>query len=317
LFLTAFTKMGTIRVMKKKQKTDRSLIYEITYHGESPRVISDFLKQSSPLSGRSLRQYFFKGLVELNRKKAHSQAKIKDGDIIRVYGIHEEQPTLNPEMMPLDIIFENDDLLVINKPAQIAVHPSGNIASGTLANGIAAYFEKNGLKIKVRPVNRLDYGTSGLILFAKKPEIQTVLTRATQENQIHRIYYAVVKGVPDDQTGSINLPIKEVKGRRIVSVHGQSAETDYRVIEELNNTSLLELSLKSGRTHQIRVHLSHIGHPILGDPQYGIPSPFIKRPALHAGKLDFSATGLPIQELSAPFPEDFNNLLTNLRKSSV
>jgi 23S rRNA pseudouridine1911/1915/1917 synthase len=307
--------------MEKKQTssnkhTCRNLVFETTYQGEI-LGISDFLKKSAPLSGRSLRQYFFKGLVHLNHKKAHSKAKLKDGDLIQVYGIHEEHPTLPSETMPLDIIYEDDDLLVINKPAQLAVHPSGNITSGTLANGVAAYFEKNGLKIKVRPVNRLDYGTSGLIIFSKKAEMQNRLSKAIQENHIHRIYYAVVRGLPNQREGIIDLPIGEQKGKRIVSelTLGKPAITHYRVIETLDNSALLELSLKSGRTHQIRVHLSHIGHPILGDPQYGIPSSLIKHPALHAGKLDFSDSGINIPTLSTPFPEDFTNLLTILRKT--
>lgn len=301
--------------MKKTPQKSNNCIFKATYAEDTPTPITNFLKVASPLSGRSLRQYFFKGLVRLNHRKAHSFAKVKSGDLIQVYGNEEGFQALIPESMLLDIIFENADLLVINKPAQLAVHPSGNIISGTLANGVAAYFEKNGLKIKVRPVNRLDYGTSGLIIFAKKPEIQTILSEATRDNRIHRIYYAVVRGVPDINTGIINLPIGEVKGKRIVSEKGQPAETHYQVIEEFGNTSLLELSLKSGRTHQIRVHLNHIGHQILGDHQYGLPNPFIKRPALHAGKLTFSSTQLAIPELIAPFPEDFNNLLNALRKN--
>jgi 23S rRNA pseudouridine1911/1915/1917 synthase len=299
--------------MEKRRQPEHRIIFEAIYDRASAGSISDFLRHSSPLSGRSLRQYFFKGLVFLNHKKSHSQAKLKEGDRIQVYGINEEQPTLSPESMPLDIVFENDQLLVINKPAQLAVHPSGSITSGTLANGIAAYFEEKGLKLKVRPVNRLDYGTSGLIIFAKNAEMQTLLTQATQTNRIHRIYYAVVHGVPALPEGTIDLPIGEFKGKRIITNQGKPAVTHYRVIEELQGFAMLELSLKTGRTHQIRVHLSHIGHSILGDPQYGMADSLIKRPALHAGKLDFSNTQLPIPELVAPFPEDFAMLLNTLR----
>lgn len=308
--------MGTIGLMEQKQKLKRNLIFESVYHGGTSITITDFLRQEASISGRSLRQYFFKGLILLNQKKAHSKALLKDGDLIQVYGVGAEHQTLKPEALSLDIVYEDDDLLVINKPAQLAVHPSGKITSGTLANGIAAYFEKIKLKIKVRPVNRLDYGTSGLIIFAKKPEIQTRLTAATQHNQIHRIYYVVVQGVPSQERGIIDLPIgqsPDIKAnQRTVTEEGKSAVTHYKVIEKFNGNALLELSLKTGRTHQIRVHLSHSGFPILGDPQYGIPSPFIKRPALHAGKLNFSDADFSIPELIAPFPEDFNALLNAL-----
>ncbi len=309
--------MTKIIIMIKKIKSKPILIYETTYSQMTTLAISDYLKQASPLSGRNLRQYFFKGLVYLNHKKAHSQAKLKNGDLIQVFKPGGEQSTLAHEIMHLDIIYENADLLVINKPPQLAVHPSGNITRGTLANGVAAYFEKKNLQIKVRPVNRLDYGTSGLIIFAKRAETQTQLTAATQNNHIQRIYYSVVKGVPSPKTGVIDLPIghsPEIKAnQRTVSEEGKAAVTYYEVIEELNGNALLELSLKTGRTHQIRVHLRSCGFPILGDPQYGIPSPFIKRSALHAGKLIFSGAGMTIPELAAPFPEDFKALLNALR----
>ncbi len=315
--MTISPKMGKIGLMEQKRK--QNLIFESVYHGETKIPITDFLRQEASISGRSLRQYFFKGLILLNHKKAHSKTHLKNNDLVQVYGVDAEHQALKPEIIPFDIVYEDENLLVINKPAGLAVHPSGNITCGTLANGVAAYFEKKNLRIKVRPVNRLDYGTSGLIIFAKKAEIQTQLTSATQNNHIQRIYYSIVKGVPSPKTGVIDLPIghsPETKAnQRTVSEEGRAAVTHYKVIEELNGNALLELSLKTGRTHQIRIHLSSSGFPILGDPQYGIPSPFIKRPALHAGKLKFSGTGMTIPELTAPFPEDFNILLEKLRSS--
>ncbi len=305
--------MVTIMIMIKKPKSKSSLIYETTYNQEITLTISNYLKQSTTLSGRNLRQYFFKGLVHLNHKKAHSQAKLKNGDLIQVFKPSGERQTLTPEKMLLDIVYENTDLLVINKPARLAVHPSGKITSGTLANGIAAYFEKTGLKIKVRPVNRLDYGTSGLVIFAKNAATQTALTEAIQKHAIKRIYYAVVQRIPDSKTGTVKLPIIEANGKRKVGSQGQPAVTHYQVINQYKSGALLELDIETGRTHQIRVHLSHIGHPILGDNQYGNPSSLINRPALHAGKLNFDASNFQIPELTAPFPEDYNRLLVSLQ----
>lgn len=312
--MTVSFKMGTIGAMELKQKPKRNLIFTMTYHGEVSIPIADFLKQESPISGRSLRQYFFKGLVLLNHKKAHSQANLKDGDLIQVYGVPEEYQPLKPEpSISFDIVYEDDNLLVINKPPQLAVHPSGNITSGTLANGVAAYFEKRGLKIKVRPVNRLDYGTSGLIIFAKNAAAQTALTQAIQNHCVKRIYYAVVQGIPETPSGTIDLPIVGSPGHRQVGNSGQPALTHYQVIERYPAAALLELDIETGRTHQIRIHLSHIGHPILGDRQYGVSSPLIDRPALHAGKLTFDASGWDIPELEAPFPEDYRRLLEKMR----
>jgi 23S rRNA pseudouridine1911/1915/1917 synthase len=306
--------MVTIKLMIKEQKNGRSLVYETVYSRETSIPIADFLKQAAPLSGRSLRQSFFKGLIRLNHKKAHSQAKLKNGDSIQIYGVDEERQTIASEAIPLDIVYEDKDLLVINKAAGLAVHPTGNITSGTLANGVAAYFEKSGLKLKVRPVNRLDYGTSGLIIFAKNAAIQTKLSGAIQKSLIKRIYYAVAEGVFKTETGIIDRPIANANGRRIVDSLGQPAVTHYQLLKQYKTGALLKLDLKTGRTHQIRIHLKFIGHPIIGDRQYGNDSLFINRPALHAGELHFDASDFHISKLSAPFPKDFEELLAALGK---
>ena len=303
------------RHFNSKSARTLKVLYETTYTGPSVVKLKDHLKESSPVSGRALRQYFFKGLVFLNGKKAHSEAALKNGDIITVYEMGAETPVLKAEQMPLEIVFENNDLLIINKPAGLTVHPVKDIISGTLANGVAAYFEKIGLKAKVRPVNRLDYGTSGLILFAKSAHIQNLLSDAIKSHQIVRTYYALAEGIPKEENSSINLPIGEVKGKRVVTEKGQPAETRYKVIEKFNNASLLEITLVTGRTHQIRVHLSHIGHPIIGDPQYGHKSNLINRPALHAGKLNFEESSLKIPELAVSPPEDFESLRKTLKEN--
>jgi 23S rRNA pseudouridine1911/1915/1917 synthase len=297
---------------KHKQTKPPKIAFETTFTGQSPVTIFDFLKESSPLSGRGLRKYFFKGLVSLNHKKAHSQAMIKPGDQIRVYEMDLEYQTLTPEAIPIEVVFENSDLLVVNKPPLMATHPSGDITSNTLANGVADYLNKTGHTVKVRPVNRLDYGTSGLVIFAKNGLVQTRLSQAIQEHQIARIYYAVVQGIPEHEEGLINLPIGIVNGERVVTEKGQSAETHYRIIQKLTEASLLELTLKTGRTHQIRIHLHQIGHPILGDHQYGVRSRFINRPALHAGKLNFNVPEFKIPELITPLPQDILDLLQAL-----
>ncbi|MGE5580957.1 MAG: RluA family pseudouridine synthase [Bacillota bacterium] len=310
--------MDTINDMEKQSKKRPPVIFETVYQGDDSPDIASFLKKESPLSGRSLRQYFFKGLVRLNRKKAHSLAKLKSGDHLQVLGSNREHLVLKPEALPLEVVYEDDRLLVINKPALLAVHPSGGITSGTLANGVAAYFQKNGLNIKVRPVNRLDYGTSGLIIFAKSPQSQMELSKAIQEHLVVRIYYAVVSGIPNASEGIIKAPIMVDHKKRVVAEEGRQAETHYRVVKEFQNASLLELELRTGRTHQIRVHLNYIKTPIIGDTQYGIKSPVIKRPALHAGKLIFREPSLPLPELTAPFPEDFQNLLeTYIKKDRL
>ncbi|NLW47665.1 MAG: RluA family pseudouridine synthase [Firmicutes bacterium] len=290
----------------------RHICFEANYKLEKPSPIANFLKDHSPLSGRSLRKYFFKGLVFRNGKKAHSQTLLKAGDRVTVYTLPENQDSLEAEAIPFKIVFEDQNLLVIDKPASLAVHPSGSIKSGTLANGVAYYFNKIGLKSKVRPVNRLDYGTSGLIIFAKNAQTQNVLSKEIMEGKIGRIYYAVVSGLVKDERGIIDLSISERKGTREVSTNGKKAVTEYQTLERFKEASLLEISLQTGRTHQIRIHLSAIGHPLYGDNQYGKKTPLIKRPALHAGKLVFHDSTYQIPTLETHWPKDFQSLIDNL-----
>lgn len=278
--------------------------------------IIEFLKKHSPLSGRSLRKYFFKGLVFCNGKKAHSQTILKSGDRIVVYALAEKNTSLEPEPIPIKIIFEDQNLLVINKPAFQAVHPSGNIKSGTLSNAVAYYFAQSGIKSKVRPVNRLDYGTSGLIIFAKSAQAQTLLSEEIRKGRIGRIYYAIVDGVVKNDGGVIDLAIGQHKGVRTVTPDGKNALTEYQTLKRFNNASLLEVKLQTGRTHQIRIHLGAIGHPIYGDWQYGVKTPLIKRPALHAGKLVFQNSTYKVPELQAAWPEDFQKLLESLAEDA-
>mgnify|MGYP001294426604 CR=1 FL=1 len=292
------------------------ICFENVYNLPETISIAEFLKKHSPLSGRSLRKYFFKGLVYRNGKKAHSQTMLKPGDHIVVYTLLENLTSLDPEAIPIDIIFEDQNILVINKPASLAVHPSGNIKSGTLANAVAYYFTQIGLKAKIRPVNRLDYGTSGLIIFAKNAPVQTLLSDEIKKGRIGRIYYALVNGVVKDDHGVIDLAISEDKGTRKVAPAGKTALTEYQTLKKFNNASFLEIHLQTGRTHQIRIHLSAIGHPIYGDWQYGVKTTLIKRPALHAGKLVFQNSALNVPELQALWPEDFQNLLKFFEEST-
>ena len=192
--------------------------------------------------------------------------------------------------MHIDIIFEDDCLLIINKPAGIAVHPSILHYENTLSNGVKFYFESIGLKRKIRPVNRLDLNTSGLIVFAKNEYVQESLIQQMQSGIFKKDYIAIVKGHFKEKNGTINLPIARKNNsiiERCVSHDGQEAITDYCVLKEYYDYSVVKCSLKTGRTHQIRVHMSAIGHPLLGDTLYGIPCDWINRQALHSHRISF------------------------------
>jgi len=303
--------------LKTKSPNNHSTLFFGIYEGNKSLPLMEYLKETAQLSGRSLRQYFFKGLVQLNSRRAHSGVILKAGDQVLVTTPNSERQTLTPETGKLNVIYEDRQLLILNKPAQLATHPSGKITHGTLANQVAAYLNAQGEKLKVRPVNRLDFGTSGLVIFAKNAFIQAELSKAIQAHQIIRTYYAVVQGIPQESSGEIELPIATSQKKRIVDQAGKPAVTNYLVKEVFTTNSLLELTLETGRTHQIRVHLEHLGYPLLGDSQYGVKSPFFKRPALHAGKLNFTASKFDVPELIAAFPDDFEKSLLTLRQNST
>ncbi len=298
-------------------RSHRAPLFEMKYNGAKPVTITEYLKEHGSFSTRGLRKYFFKGLVFLNRRRAHSEATIKPGDLVQVYPLAEETASVIPEPLPLEIVFENDEMLIVNKPPRMAVHPVKTFTTGTLANAVAHYFQSRSIPAKVRPVHRLDYGTSGLVIFAKDARSQALLGGLIEQRRIKRIYYALVQGVPEAERGSIDKPIGIKNGQRLIDPSGQAALTHFTVIERYQGVSLIELTLDTGRTHQIRIHVRAIGHPLLGDAQYGIPSNLIKRPALHAGKLVFVESGLDLPDQQVPWPADFQTAIDRLKSETV
>ena len=229
--------------------------------------------------------------ILLNNKICDTRSIANVGDVITIdFNYEEDNSNIVPTQMNLNIVFEDDWLLIINKPAGIAVHPSILHYSGSLCNGIRFYFDKIGLKKKVRPVNRLDLNTSGLVVFAKCEYIQECLISQMKNNEFKKEYLAVCNGIFEKKSGTINLPIARKENsiiERCISEDGQPSITHYEVLKEFDNYSLVKCSLETGRTHQIRVHMSAVGHPLLGDSLYGSISDLINRQALHCFNLQF------------------------------
>jgi 23S rRNA pseudouridine1911/1915/1917 synthase len=230
-------------------------------------------------------------------------------------------PGVHPEAIPLDIVLEDEDLLVVNKPAGLTVHPAPGHASGTLVNALlSAVSNLAGIGGELRPgiVHRLDKDTSGLLVVAKSDAAHRALAAQFKTHTAQRTYLAVVRGRVRRDEGTISAPLGRhpVRRTRIAVVErGRPAVTRYTVLERFREATLLACRLETGRTHQIRVHLAHAGHPLLGDPVYGrARAPEIARQALHAARLEFThpRTGRCVI-CTAPLPEDFARLLARLR----
>lgn len=265
---------------------------EINYEiKNNTQTINSILQNELKISSRLLYKLIKLNKIELNHKPCDTRKTGNLEDTITVnFDYEEDNSNIVPTKMDLNIIFEDDWLLVVNKPAGIAIHPSVLHYSDSLCNGIRFYFDKIGLKKKIRPVNRLDLNTSGLVVFAKCEYIQEYLINQMKNNQFKKEYLAVCNRIFDEKSGTINLPIARKRNsiiERCISENGQTAITHYEVLKEFDNYSLVKCSLETGRTHQIRVHMSAIGHPLLGDSLYGSISDLINRQALHCYNLQF------------------------------
>lgn len=220
---------------------------------------------------------------------------------------------LKPEEMLLDIVYEDNDIIIVNKQAGMATMPGVNHQTGTVANGLLAYYKKKNIPYTIHVVTRLDRDTSGLMLIAKHRYSHSLLAESHLHGKLKREYTALVEGHLEDKHGKIDAKIARKEDsiiERTVDEHGKEAITNYRVVGEYNDHSLVNIELETGRTHQIRVHFSYVGHPLLGDDLYGKRSEQINRHALHCGQLSFEHP-LTKQWLSfhEPIPADMRRLI--------
>lgn len=277
--------------------------------------LEEFLFSQS-LSGRLFRKLYKEKQIYVNGKFKRKNLTLELGDKVSIHMEDEEENT-PPQDIDIDIVYEDFDLLILNKQPNIVVHRTKSHQENTLSNGIAYYFQKSGIKKKIRFVNRLDMDTTGILIVAKNPFAHQQIAIQFESNQVEKKYLAIVSGVLKNNHAHIDFPIgrEENKSiRKMVTETGQDALTKYIVVERYKDASLLDVQIFTGRSHQIRVHLEHIGHPIIGDTLYNEESDYISRQALHSYylKIKHPRTGKDI-EFIAPLPKDMENLKNQLK----
>lgn len=263
---------------------------------ETGLTINQILKRNYKFSSRFKTKMKYQSLVDLNGTPAPGYLRPEVGDVIGVR-LPEETSDFEPEDIPLDIIYEDEDLILINKQPGIIVHPTKGHPEHTIANGVMKYMADTDQSFKVRFANRIDMDTSGIIIVAKNANSQNELSSQMRAGTIVKKYKALVEGIIEEDAFSIELPVgrpsPESIQRAVMDEGGKSAHSEILVLERFRSEkygdhTLVEVRIKTGRTHQIRVHMSHIGHPIAGDSLYGGRTDLIDRQALHAYHIEFS-----------------------------
>lgn len=254
--------------------------------------------------------------ILVNGEWYYLKQKLSTGDILTVH-IKEAESSENipPVQLPLNIVYEDEDIIVINKAAGMPIHPSMNNYTNSLANGLAWYYQSQGKPFIFRCTNRLDRDTSGLTVIAKHMLSSSILSGMAVRKEIRREYLAVVRGQVTPPEGTINAPLSRKSGsiiERIVDFeNGENAVTHYKVVDEKNGHSLVSLELETGRTHQIRIHMKYLGFPLVGDYLYNPDMEYIHRQALHSHRLSFRhpITGEDMC-FTAPLPDDMQQILS-------
>lgn len=282
-----------------------------------------FLQHKFPSFSRShIKNMIEKDCIFVNGKAVKSGYKLRAGDSVMVHIKTPEKISTEEEDVPFDIVYEDDDIVVVNKPQGLVVHPCASTKSGTLVNGLLHRVKNlSGINGVLRPgiVHRLDKDTSGLLVVAKNDKAHIALQEQIKNKTCKRIYLAVLTGNLKEDSGEIVTKIaRDKKDRKKMAVAdvGREAITNYRVLERFKDACLVEFSLKTGRTHQIRVHAKYLNHPVVGDKVYGKEIKGMNGQLLHAYKLSFihPTTGKEVS-FTAPLPDYFENYLQKLRKS--
>lgn len=290
---------------------------------DKQRLDKYMANKQKELSRAMIQKLLIDGQILVNGKIEKPSYVVQKGDNITINVPEAKQTDLKEQNIPLNIVYEDDDILVINKPKGMVVHPAPGNPDGTLVNAVMAHCKGNlsGIGGELRPgiVHRLDKDTSGLIIVAKNDKAHIAISNQIQNRQVKKVYYALVRGQVPENEATINMPIaRSTKDRKKMAVDrkGKVAVTHFKVLKRFEKYTLLEVTIETGRTHQIRVHMAEIGHPVVGDYTYsnGKNEFNVEGQMLHAKSLDFKhpITNKPIH-LEAPLPEYFTNILNVLQ----
>lgn len=291
--------------------------YEVTEEEQGKRLDLFLKKQLSEATRSYLEKLIYEGYVQVDGKVQRKNGKkLKRNERIQISIPEEEQMDIEAENIPLEIVYEDEYFLVVNKRADMVIHPALGNCTGTLVNALLYYCRENLSDINgsIRPgiVHRLDKDTTGLVIVAKNNQVHSKLSLMFQERKIQKTYYALVKGrfAEENKEGRIETQIaRDMKDRKKMAVvwgKGKKAVSSYKVLAEGKSHSFVEIKIETGRTHQIRVHMKYLNHPILGDRVYGQADEEVKRQMLHAYSLEFThpVTGVAMN-LKGTIPEDF------------
>ncbi len=295
---------------------------ELIVESEEQKRIDAYISENTEYSRTAVQRLIEEEKITVNGKKEKASYKVQNGDRIEI----EEEPAreikLKAQDIPVEILYEDDDIIVVNKPKGMVVHPANGNPDGTLVNAVMAICKDSlsGIGGEIRPgiVHRLDKNTSGAIIIAKNDKAHINLSEQLKNHEIKKTYIALVRGVVKENNATINMPIgrsKKDRKKMDVDKNGKEAITHFKVLKRYKDCTLLEINIETGRTHQIRVHLSHIGYPIIGDEVYsnGKNKWNIEGQCLHAKSLDFKhpITGKNMH-IEAPIPEYFENIIKEL-----
>ncbi|MBB6216256.1 23S rRNA pseudouridine1911/1915/1917 synthase [Anaerosolibacter carboniphilus] len=298
------------------KQTNGNILEFIVDEQHEGKELKEILYDEMKLSSRLVRRLKRNKSILVNGNFITFHARLRRGDKVEAV-MADEVNQFEPENIPMEVVYEDVDLVIVNKQPGLVVHPTKGHPTGTMANALVYRMQQLGESYKIRFVNRLDRDTSGLIIIAKNPYAQQELSKQMQRDEVEKIYLAVVKGVIQEEKGTVDAPIGRPDPEDIlrkVYEGGQSSVTHYEVTQRIKDATVIRVKLETGRTHQIRVHMAHIGYPLIGDELYGyVDQELIQRQALHAETLIFEQPRTRGRvEVSAPIPDDIKELIQKL-----